>query len=149
ESALPYVGKSFTAQPLVEARLRMTLARNSWMLADARSALQQAEAAHALYQRHRGPDDPDTLLSMDAMSVAYSDLGQYQKALELDEKTLALRKARLGTEHVDTLKSMTQVANDYRDLHRYADAAKLCEAALNLQRSKLGADHRYTLDSMH
>jgi eukaryotic-like serine/threonine-protein kinase len=149
ESAVPYVGKSFTAQPLVEARLRMTLARSSFLLGETQMSLEQAAAARALYARYKGPDSPDTLSSMDALAIAHSMLGHYQDSLKLDEETLARRTARLGTEHVDTLRSMTLVANDYRDLRRYADAARLCEKTLDLQRSKLGLDHPHTLETMH
>jgi tetratricopeptide (TPR) repeat protein len=149
ESAVPYVGKSFTAQPLVEARLRMTLARSSFLLGETQMSLEQAAAARALYARYKGQDSPDTLSSMDALAIAHSMLGHYQDSLKLDEETLARRTARLGTEHVDTLRSMTLVANDYRDLRRYADAARLCEKTLDLQRSKLGLDHPHTLETMH
>ena len=149
ESAIPYVEKSFAGQPLIEARLRMTLARSSRLLGDGAYRITASRSGPRLYTRHHGPDSPDTLASMDAMGSAYADLGQDQQAVKLDEETLALRKARLGTERPETLMSMVRLAHHYIYLGRYADAAKLCEEALKMQRSKLGPDHPDTLEGMH
>jgi serine/threonine protein kinase len=149
EAALPYVAKSFTDQPLIEARLRMTLGLSFWYLGDAKTAEQQHEAARALYARNRGPDHPDTLNSMMGLANSYVDLGRYAEALKLREETLALYKAKLGPDHPDTLTSMNNLAESYRILGRHADALKLHEQTLALRKAKLGPDHPDTLQSMH
>jgi hypothetical protein len=56
EEALPFVAKSFTDQPLIEARLRETLGTSFWYLGDAKTAAEQYEAARALYTQYRGPE---------------------------------------------------------------------------------------------
>jgi tetratricopeptide (TPR) repeat protein len=149
ESALPYVDKSFPNQPLIEARLRLTLGMSFLALGDARTAAEQEVAARALYARHRGPDHPDTLSSMNNLAASYEGLGRYAETLKLYEETLALRKAKLGPDHPDTLASMNNLANSYDDLGRPAEALKLREETLALRKAKLGPDHPDTLSSMN
>jgi tetratricopeptide (TPR) repeat protein len=149
EAALPFVAKSFTDQPLIEARLRLTLGYSFLCLGDATTAAEQAEAARALYIRHRGPEHPDTLKSMYSLANSYYALGRYADALKLYEERLALQKAKLGPDHPDTLNSMNNVGNSYGTLGRYADAVKLLEETLALQEAKLGPDHADTLSSMY
>jgi serine/threonine protein kinase/tetratricopeptide (TPR) repeat protein len=148
EAALPYVAKSFTNQPLIEARLRQMLADAFGDLSDEKTKVEQAEAARALYARHRGHDHPDTLRSMNTLANSYWALGRYTEALKLHEETLALRKAKLGPDHPDTLNSMHNLANTYGALGRHADALKLQEETLALRKVKLGPDHSSTLAIM-
>jgi serine/threonine protein kinase/tetratricopeptide (TPR) repeat protein len=151
ESALPSVDQSFPNQPLIEARLRLTLGQSFSLLGDDRTAAEQAVAARALYARYRGPDHPETLNSMDNLAWCYYSLGRNAEALRLFEETLALRKAKLGPEHPDTLKSMNSLANCWFVLGRRADALKLNEETLALQKAKLGPDHpdtHWTMDSL-
>ncbi|HET6325240.1 MAG TPA: serine/threonine-protein kinase, partial [Planctomycetaceae bacterium] len=127
ESALPYVEKSFPSHPLIEARLRLTLGKSFYFLGDAQTAAVQADRARALYTRLRGPDDPDTLQSMNDLANSYSFLGRTVDALNLEEETLALRKATLGPEHPATLGSMHNLAISYGVLGRYPESLKLHE----------------------
>ncbi len=149
EAALPFVEESFTQQPLIEARLRMTLGASFLYLGEARLAAEQCEKARALYTEHRGPDHPDTLSSMSVLARSYLDLGRHTDGLKLHEETLALRKARLGPDHPDTLRSMAGLASCYHRQGRYAEAVKLLEETLALRQAKLGPDHPDTLSSMH
>jgi serine/threonine protein kinase len=149
EAALPFVEKSFASQPLVEARLRLTLGESFRYLGEAQTAAEQCERARALYTRHLGPDHPDTLASMHNLARNYAALGRFTEALQLREETLALRKARLGPDHPDTLRSMSCLASSYADLRRRADALALREKTLALLKEKLGPDHPDTLRSMY
>jgi tetratricopeptide (TPR) repeat protein len=147
EAALPYVAQSFTNQPLIEARLRLTLGTSFWYLGDPKSAAEQCEAARALYVRHRGPDHPDTLRSMDSLANSYYYLGRHVDALKLREETLTLKKAKLGPEHPDTLGSMNNLSLSYYALGRHGDALRLREETLARMEAKLGPDHPDTLRS--
>jgi tetratricopeptide (TPR) repeat protein len=149
EAALPFVAKSFTTQPLIEARLRLTLGQSFLFLGEARLAAEQCEAARTLYAQHLGPDHPDTLTSMHHLAKSYADLGRHADALKLREETLARRKARLGPDHPDSLASMSNLANSYARFGRAADALKLREETLALYKAKLGPDHPDTLRSMN
>src|SRR5262249_39671908 len=113
EAALPFVESSFRNQPLIEARLRLTLGTSLLYRGEARKGAEQYEAARALYARHRGPEHPDTLASMNLLGNSYAALGRHADALRLREQTLALRTATLGADHPDTLASMNNLANSY------------------------------------
>jgi serine/threonine protein kinase len=149
EAALPFVDQCFRDQPLIEARLRLTLGLSSLYLGDAHTAAQQLQTARRLHSQHRGPDHPDTLASMNDLASAYAALGRDADALQLREETLALRKARLGSDHPDTLRSMNNLANSYAALGRQADAVRLHEETLALRKVILGSDHPDTLRSRH
>jgi serine/threonine protein kinase/tetratricopeptide (TPR) repeat protein len=149
KSALPFVKKSFPKQPLVEARLRMTLGQSLYDLGDFQSGTEQEQTARALYTRYRGPDDRDTLMSMHLLANSYDALGRHTEALKLHEETLSLRKARLGPDDYDTLLSMTNLANCYFRLGRHAAALKLYEETLALQKVKLGTNDPLTLTTMN
>ncbi len=149
ESALPYVSQSFANQPLIEARLRLTLGRSFFFLGDAPTSMKQEEAARALYTKHLGPDHPDTLMSMHRLATSYDQLGRGDEALKLRELTLALRRAKLGRDDPETLNSMGNLAISYDAVGRHADALKLREEVLAVQKVKLGPDDPATLDSMN
>jgi tetratricopeptide (TPR) repeat protein len=149
EAALPFVEASFTNQPLIEARLRMTLGTSFSYLGEAGIAAEQFQKARALYTEHRGPDHPDTLRSMGNLAVSYRDLGRHVDALKLSEETLALMKAKLGPDHPDTLASMNNLATIYSSLGRHAEALKLREETLALRKAKLGPGHPDTLSTMY
>jgi serine/threonine protein kinase/tetratricopeptide (TPR) repeat protein len=148
KAALPFVDTSFTAQPLIEARLRKTMGLSFWYLGDAKTAIEQEEKARALYTRHRGPDHPDTLVSMMNLANSYDNAGRIQEALKLREETLELQKAKLGSDHRDTLMSMNNLANSYEAAGRTQQALKLHEETLQLRKAKLGPDDPDTLMSM-
>jgi eukaryotic-like serine/threonine-protein kinase len=145
ESAVPYVETSFRNEPLVEARLRLTLAWSYHYLGDGKSALQQATAAQALFTRHSGKESPDTLASRDALSAAYSDLDRYQEALSLDQETLAIRNSISGSDPRDIVRTMGSVAFDEIHLGRYPEAQRLCDEALSLAKATIGTNQPETI----
>jgi non-specific serine/threonine protein kinase/serine/threonine-protein kinase len=149
DAALPFVEQSFADQPLLEARLRLTLGIFYLWLGEAQTAADQFHKARALYREHLGPDHPDTLKSMHHLANSYHHLGQNSEALQLHEEVLALQKAKLGPDDPDTLKSMGCLANVYGTLNRFNDAVQLHEQTLALRRARLGPDHPDTLDSMN
>jgi tetratricopeptide (TPR) repeat protein len=141
DAALPAVAEDFAAQPLVEARLRRTLGASYFDLGELRTAAEQYAVSRALYARHRGPDDPDTLTSMHGLATCYAALDRQAEALKLREEVLARRKAKLGPDHPDTLVSMNNLAISYWLHRRHAEALKLSVETLGLMKAKLGPDH--------
>jgi tetratricopeptide (TPR) repeat protein len=148
DAALPAVTEDFALQPLIEARLRQTLGQSYFDLGEPRMAEEQFAASRALYARHRGPDDPETLRSMLGLANSYHVLGRPAEALKLREETLALQQAKLGPDHPETLMTMNNLANSYQGLGRLSEVLKLREQMLRLRRAKLGPDHPETLSSM-
>ncbi len=149
ESAIPVVEQSFVGQPLVEARLCMTLGMSFWYLGDARTAAGQFRRARAIFTDRLGPDHPDTLESMHDLATACAALGDEYEAFQLREETLARRIARLGPEHVDTLRSRLALARSYVVLNRYDDALELDKATVALMEAGLGSEHSETLQAMN
>jgi tetratricopeptide (TPR) repeat protein len=148
EASRAHVERSFADRPLIEARLRRTLGDSFWYLGEARIATEEHERARAIYAKLAGPDDPDTLRSMNALASSYRALGRYPEAVGLYEETLARRKATLGPRHRDTLQSMQNLATIYADVGRHAEALRLREDVLALQRTVLGPNHPETISSM-
>jgi non-specific serine/threonine protein kinase/serine/threonine-protein kinase len=149
EAALPVVDTSFADQPLIEARLRMTLGDSFRYLGEPRIAADQYQRARALYLDKLGPDDNQTLESVSSLADSYASLGNLAEALKLREDTLARRQRTLGTAHRDTLRSMRSLAGSYAEHGKNDEALKLEEETLELQRVRLGPDDPDTLATMN
>jgi serine/threonine protein kinase len=148
DAALPVVERSFVDQPLVEARLRVTLGMSYWFLGEDKTAVQQFLRARSIFTDQLGPDHPDTLVSMHNLANAYAALGDESQAYEIRHETLARRTSKLGLEHVDTLRSRLVMARSYAILNRPKDAFALDQQTVALMESKLGPEHPETLQAM-
>jgi eukaryotic-like serine/threonine-protein kinase len=148
-ACLPALKNAFAGQPLVEARLRMSLGRTFQTLGDPKSAAEQQDRARAIYTEWLGPDHPDTLTSANNLAVSYNKLRRHADALKMREETLAAQKRVLGPDHQDTLTSMSNLAVSYAALNRPADALKLNEETLAIKKRVLPPDHPDTLQSMN
>jgi serine/threonine protein kinase/tetratricopeptide (TPR) repeat protein len=149
EAALHFVDESFADQPMIEARLRMTLGVSFTYLGDAKIAADQYQAARSLYTKHLGREHPSTVASTEGLATQLSELGRHEDALKLCKETLAIRKAQLGPDHPDTLLSMTNLATCYVRLERHTEALNLREELLPRLKSKVGPDDPLTLVAMH
>jgi serine/threonine protein kinase/tetratricopeptide (TPR) repeat protein len=147
DAALPVVERSFVDQPLVEARLRVTLGMSYGFLGEDKTAVQQYLRARTIFTDQLGPDHPDTLVSMHNLANAYAALGDESQAYELRQETLARRTYKLGTEHVDTLRSRLTMARSYAILDRPKEALELDQQTVALMKSKLGPEHPETLQA--
>jgi eukaryotic-like serine/threonine-protein kinase len=134
QSALPFVHKSFADQPLIEARLRMTLGASFLYLGDAQTAAEQFGTARSLLARHSGPDNPDTLRCMAHLATSYDHLGRHAQAAKLFEETLARTSAKLGPDHADALACMSGLAASYRSLGRFAEALALFQNEFSVRK---------------
>jgi eukaryotic-like serine/threonine-protein kinase len=148
EAALSSVDKSFPDQPLIEARLRMTLAVTFANLGDLKRLTDQTQRAHTILSKLLGPDHPDTLVSTHALGMCYQAFGRHAEALKLHGETLARMRAKLGPDHPHTLASMNQLALSYSAVGRHADAVKLDEEGLALRKAVFGPEDYRTLGSM-
>jgi tetratricopeptide (TPR) repeat protein len=147
-ASLPALTTDFADQPLVEARLRMTLGTSFLCLGEADTAAAQYQAARRLYTDHRGPDHPDTLAGTDKLAASYADLGRHAEALQLRTEALAARRTRLGPDHPDTVAGMSELARSYNALARHAEALALREQVVALRQARPGPDHPDTLASL-
>jgi len=104
--------------------------------------------AVAIRRRILGPENPDTLRSMQSLSHVLTQEGQYAEAEKLARQTLEIRSRVLGPEDPDTLVSKSQLASILYNEARYPEAEKLAQEALDAQRRVLGPDNPNTLWSM-
>ena len=148
DAALPALENAFKDQPLIEAKLRVTLGLSYFLLGEDKVAHDQAQAARTLYSRHAAPGDRDALWSAHLLAITYSLQGRHAEALKLYEETLALRRATLGPNHLDTLTNMGDLAGAYQGLGRTEEALRLTEETFALQKANLGPDHNATLGTM-
>ncbi len=149
-ASVPSLSTGFAGQPLVEARLRLTLGKTYWYLGEPKAAAEQFKLARAIFTDRHGPDHPDTLMSMNWLANSYTDMGgRSADALKLHEETLDARRRVLPQDHLDTLMSMSNLANSYADSDRPLDALKLDEETLAARKRVLLPDHPDTLLSMN
>ena len=99
-------------------------------------------------RRVLGPQNPDTLSSINGVCRLLWEQGHYAEAEKLGRETLDMRRRVLGPEHIDTLSSMSQLATILYNEGRYDEAEKLEHETLDLQRRVLGPEHPNTLWSM-
>ncbi|MFL5240606.1 MAG: protein kinase domain-containing protein [Gemmataceae bacterium] len=147
EAALPAVAESFPTQPLIEARLRLTLGTSFHYLGDDRTAGDQFRRARAIYAERLSPTDARTLKCMSEQANALAGLSDYSAAFQLHKETLALRRATLGPNHRETLKSMADLATCYAEMGQSQKAVEFDEETLALRTANLGPDDPDTLDS--
>lgn len=147
-ASLPALATGFAAQPVVEARLRLTLGATFHYLGDAKAATGQFEQVRAICSDRLGPDHPDALWVMHNLANSYEAQGLRSEMLELREQILAIQRRLLPPDHPDTLGSMHYMAVDYAALGRHADAIRLGEQALPALKRVLAADHPDTLKTM-
>ncbi|KAL7934422.1 P-loop containing nucleoside triphosphate hydrolase protein [Trichoderma chlorosporum] len=94
-----------------------------------------------------GPENPDTLTSMNDLAMNLDQLGQYKEAEQMHRQVLELRMKILGAEHPDTLTGMNDLASDLHQLGQYKEAKQMYRQVLKLRTKILGADHPDTLAS--
>jgi tetratricopeptide (TPR) repeat protein len=139
----------FADQPLVEARLRRTLAMTYESLGEFQVAERHAQRARELYESARGAEHPDTLAAMNGVARALAKQLRYVEARMLFERVIALRRRVLGAEHRETLTTMSDLASRVlRQQGRLAEARKLQNETLAIRRRVLGNQHPDTLSSM-
>jgi serine/threonine protein kinase len=148
DAAEPQVAGTFKDQPLVEASVRHTLGDTYLSLRKAKLAIRQLERALELFRALRGPEDDETLGTMNDLAEAYRQAGQLEEAIRMAEQEFELRKVHFGSDHATALTSMNNLARAYQDAGRYEKAVVLYEECLEKRRAKFGPDDEDTLAMM-
>ncbi len=92
-------------------------------------------------KRVLGPENPDTLNSMNNLGAVLFDEGHFAEAEELERKTVDLEKRVLGSEHRQTLTSMNNLAMNLARQGHFAEAENLERETFAVQRRVLGSEH--------
>jgi tetratricopeptide (TPR) repeat protein len=75
------------------------------------------------------------------MSLTYSNLGNYSKALETGEKALEIRKKLFGEKQIETSDSYSSIAQTHAKLENYSKALENEEKALAIRKELFGEKH--------
>ena len=135
--------------PVAVARMQITLGESQGALGYSEKAIRLLSNARTTLTALLGPDDDDTLESINDLAWAYRAAGKLNLALPLFEETLERRKAKLGPDDVRTLTSMNNLALSYQDADKLDLALPLYAETLTRRKATLGPDHEDTLQSMN
>jgi tetratricopeptide (TPR) repeat protein len=140
DQAVPRISGKFEKQPLVEARLRETIASAYQSLDVLEPAETQLELVLQLRRRHQGENHPDALASALRLGNLYVLKGQIQNGQALLEQTAAISRRVLGDENSITQDVMSRLAAFYK-IQAILKGEAFFEAVIRDQRSTLGDDH--------
>jgi len=95
-----------------------------------------------------GPQNPETLSTMNELSWTLFQQGRLAEAERLQRKVLDIQRRVLGPEHLDTLQTMGQLANTLCEEGNCAEAVKLDREVLEKKKRLLGPEASDTLVTM-
>ena len=139
------LGERFGEQPLIEARLRDTIADTYYELGLHERAAPHLASALATRERLLGRGDPDTLESINKMGRLFRAQGKFAEAEPYYREALEGRRRVLGVDHPDTLISIFNMGTLIRAQGKFAQAEPYYLESLEGFRKVLGDDHRQTL----
>ncbi len=148
EAAVPFVEKGFKDQPLIEARLRMTLGHSFRSLGEPKKSGDQYAAALALYAKLLGPDHESSLNSATNLAWSYNSDSRYSDARQLCAETLTQARIKLGSEHWVTLLAMDNLAASYDGLSNFKGGFEIREEIVRIRTKTLGLKAHDTLQSL-
>src|SRR5713101_3665159 len=99
-------------------------------------------------RRVLGPENPDTLASMDDLADALEECGQYVEAAKMFREEIDIERRVLGPENPQTLNAMNNLTNDLRKDGHDEEGEKLGRETLDISRRVLGPEHQQTLSTM-
>ncbi len=143
------IDASLTKDPELRAQMMYVMGgvyENLGLYARAQLLFQQALQ---IRQSVLGPENPDTLSSVNKLAIVLKDEGRYPEAEKLYRETLDVQRRVLGPEHRDTLDTMDGLANLLQNEGHYAEAEKLLRRTLDAQRRVVGPEDPRTLSSMN
>jgi serine/threonine protein kinase/tetratricopeptide (TPR) repeat protein len=142
------IARRFADRPLIEATIRLALARAYEELGQPRKSEQHAARAVELRLAHFGPTHAESISAQNALGVALIRQGTSQAARTLLTPVLENARRDLGPEHRETLQAMHVLAWAHGDLDRGA-ARTLMEELLEISKRVRRPEHPATLATMH
>lgn len=130
------------------ARVRHSLAIAYWRQGRRADATPLYERAIEHYTRTRGPDDPDTLGSLNGLAEVYREQRRYVEAELLYQRLVEASARTLGEAHPDSIKYAGNLASLLWDLERYGEAEPLMRSVLERAHRVHGPDHATTARAM-
>jgi eukaryotic-like serine/threonine-protein kinase len=130
-------------------------AQMMYVMGDVYRGLGLFPRAQVLYQRSTdirrrilGPENADTLRSMDGLAWILNQEGHASEAERLQRETVSTRRRVFGPENPETLRSISMLAWTLDREGRYTEAEKLDREVIDARRRTIRTDNRETLATM-
>ena len=149
DAASERIGDRFASEPLVEARIRRTIAEAYEKLGLNEVAEPHLLRACELLAGVLGEAHPDTLRAQYALASSLDDQSRHKEAEALIRSVFERQREVLGDLHKHTLRSKYKLANTLRSLGRAREAEALLREVLETQRRLLGDDAHDTISSIN
>ncbi len=135
--------------PLTVARMQITLGESLLSLSYPEKAMKLFTKARATFTDRLGPNDVETLISMNDLAMSYDGVGKFDRAISLFEEALTRMKANLPADHVAAHNAKSNLALSYVNAGQNARAVPIFEENLAAMRVKFGPDAPATLRAMN
>jgi tetratricopeptide (TPR) repeat protein len=144
------IGEKFTNNPLVEARLRLTIGKSYYGLGLYDEADKHLPLAIEMYRRLRGEEHVETIRSMNVLTYVYFFQRRMDEARALNERTVEQARHGLGEGNAETLTALNLKGALMIGVGgREEELLSLRKHVLEQRRRTLGEEHPDTLGSMH
>jgi serine/threonine protein kinase/tetratricopeptide (TPR) repeat protein len=143
------IARELEGQPLVQARLMVTMGRVYRQLGlydESRSLLNEALE---IRRRELGEKSLDVAASEEELGQLLVAVGDYKAALPLYEAALKIREDLLGSEDPEVARMVNNLANLHRETRSFDEATRLYERALAIREKSLGPDHPDVSNSLN
>jgi serine/threonine protein kinase/tetratricopeptide (TPR) repeat protein len=141
------IDNGLTKDPELQAQMMSVMGGVYYNLGLSSRAQLLQQGALEIRRRVLGPENPDTLNSMNSLAVDLMNEGQFAEAEKLMRETLDIRRRVFGPENPETLNSMNSLATVLSREGRYTEAEKLMRETLDIRRRLLGTENPDTLSS--
>jgi tetratricopeptide (TPR) repeat protein len=142
------VDAKFAGQPLVAAKIHLTVGSVYAGLGETEKAENHLRTAKTLFETHAGPDDPRTLEVNHALAVLLRvNRAAYQEAEALIRHVLDVRQRMLGPDHPDTLTAMLELAHVRNERQAHDEAENLFTEVEQQAITALGVSAPLALDA--
>ena len=139
------IDTSLTKDPELQAQMMFTMAGVYDNLGLYPRAQSLYERALELCRRTFGPEDDQTLKTMQNLAVVMAHQGHYDQTERWNRQLFDIQRRTRGPEDPRTLVSMSNLAVVLHQQGRYAEATQLNRPLLDIQRRVLGPEHRNTV----
>jgi non-specific serine/threonine protein kinase/serine/threonine-protein kinase len=145
DKAAETIEERFADQPLIEARLRHTMAEAYVALYQSAAAEPHVTQAIEIRRRLLGPEHLETLRSRYVLAYVYGCWARSSESISLLHDLIETQRRVLGEEHPETLRSSNLLARIYGEQGWYAEADSIQRRILGIWRRLEGEDHPQTL----
>jgi len=147
ERAALRANKRFAGQPLIESEIQDTIGHAYEGLGLYADSEKHVRRAYELSASSRGPDAPETLDLLMALSGTLRNLNQYADAVTMAKTALDAETRKLGPEDPRTVVAMQNLGALYLFTNQHAEAEPLLKKALEIQTRRNGYDNIDTLNT--